>query len=505
MFFMRKKIEGAVSKAPFVYFVIPLIAGIIVQSHVNFQLSAFFVCIPLCVLVAYSLAYKYSVAILLPLSALWFFVCGMYIVHIHDSKHSALYGTQTIIAEISGPVHEKPKTYATEITVGADANSKSKAIVYIQKDSLAATLKYGDIIYLSANFKPIENDTSSTFDYANYMAQRYVYSTAYVSSKSWQRIGHTPTIMSVCNSVQLQVLELLRLSGLQQHNFELIAALVFGNKTFLQADVKQDFSTAGAMHILAVSGLHVGIIAILLLYILQLIPNSRLVWLKQILCISGIWGYACITGLSPSVFRAACMFSLVCMSRLLNRNISTYNTLAAAACCMLVISPRALFEVGFQLSYLAVIGIVYFGNKIQYLIPRSSNIVWNYVWGIISVSIAVQITTVPITLYYFGFFPTYSLLTNIFAIPLAFVLLAGAILFVLCSAIPVVGAVIISCVDFCSSYLQHSIYVFSHVPHAAIPIQISRLEMFVMYILIGVGVYSIEFISARRIQKYIGV
>lgn len=499
----RKKIEGAISKAPFVFITIPILCGIIASSHLpNPHLNS--VCITLIILttVCFTL-YSCNKPLQLPAYGLWFLVFGFFLTVIHDSSYLPIIGNQTITAEITNALEEKNKTYKTEITVYTAKNKKSKAIVYIHKDSLSQMLRYGDILTVTADFKPIENNASSTFDYKAFNANRYIFSSAYIAGRQWEKIGHTQSLQSISNYLQNKLLHILRTSTLHEKNFELLAALVFGNKSFLQNDTKQEFSTAGAMHILAVSGLHVGIIAVILLQLLRLLPSRKNLWFTSIFCILGIWGYACITGLSPSVTRAACMFSLLSIAQILNRKTSTYNTLAAAACIMVIIEPRVLFEIGFQLSYAAVIGIVYFGNKIQNLLPRTNNIVVTYMWGIIAISIAVQITTLPITLYNFGYIPTYSILTNIFAIPLAFVLLAGVIVFLLLCTIPIIAELCVITINFFASYLQHIMYIFSHVPHAALYVHISKTDVIMLYILVALSIVYIEWLYKQRIQKQI--
>lgn len=501
---IRKKIEGAIAKAPFVYIVIPFMCGIAVQSTMQFQISIVSYGILLFVSALCILLYKLRKAMQIPLFAFWFLLFGIVTLHLHDNAYSPIVGQKTITAKISAPLQEKQKTYKTEITTYVD-NLTSKAIVYLRKDSLSAQLEYGDIISLNAHFKPIENNRNSTFNYVAFNANKYVYSSVYLSSQTWRKVGEEQSVSRYSYRIQNYLLTLLENSGLQQRNFELLAALVFGNKSYLQQDTKQEFSTAGAMHILAVSGLHVGIIALILLHIIGFIPFRNTAILKSIMCCLGIWAYACITGLSPSVSRAACMFSLVCVSHILNRRVSVYNTLAAAACCMLIIEPRVLFEVGFQLSYAAVLGIIYFGNKIQNIVPRSSNIVWSYIWGIISVSIAVQITTLPITLYYFGFFPTYSICTNLFAIPLAFILLLGVIVYLIVFSVPLISEYIMYIIDFAASYLQHITYVFYQLPYAELQISLSQKGVCIMYVIIIICVTGIELYSFYRIQKNIGM
>ncbi|UZR92938.1 ComEC/Rec2 family competence protein [Chondrinema litorale] len=190
-------------------------------------------------------------------------------------------------------------------------------------------------------------------------------------------------------------------------------ALVLGIKDQLDFELQQAYAGVGAMHVLAVSGLHVGIIYQLLSVFLFFFKNKRKgKWLFGICLATFLWFYAAITGFSPSVVRATTMFTLVLIADVINRKSSIYNTLAISALCMLIINPYYFFQVGFQLSYIAVFGIVYLYPKIYNLIKRSLNYPIDKLWQISAVSIAAQIATFPVSLYYFHQFPVYFLVVN---------------------------------------------------------------------------------------------
>jgi len=176
---------------------------------------------------------------------------------------------------------------------------------------------------------------------------------------------------------------------------------------------------AGAMHILCVSGLHVGIIYLVISFFLGFLNNTRFNnILKAILLLLTVWAYAIITGLSPSVQRASLMLSVFIIGNLLNRARDTYNTLAISALILLIIDPYLLFNVGFQLSYAAVIGIVTFHQPIYKLLYFKNTII-DKIWSITVLSFAAQMATFPIATYYFHFFPPWFWLTNLFTFPLS--------------------------------------------------------------------------------------
>ena len=219
--------------------------------------------------------------------------------------------------------------------------------------------------------------------------------------------------------------------------FAVGAALILGHREGLDPELKESYSQTGAMHVLAVSGLHVGMISFFLAFVLSRIPLKGwyLSWGRLALQLTGIWGFALLTGASPSVLRAATMFSLLMLGMHLQRYTNIYNTLAASAFLLLSIRPLMLLELGFQLSYLAVIGIVYFQPRIYktiFIRPAWAR----FFWKLLAVSLAAQITTLPISLYYFHQFPTYFWLSGLIVVPAAMIILPMGILLLFCSVMP---------------------------------------------------------------------
>ncbi len=432
----------------------------------------------------------------IPILFLWFVIAGYATSGLKNLQYGQLPQGDIIYATITSSLEEKPKSYKATIQTTEDTPCKS--IVYFKKDSLSRHLSCGDIVQIKAQFNYIENQENATFDFKQFFSLQYIYSQAYVSE--WQKVGEETSISSVCIALRDKALHTLQELGLSDENLQLIAALAFGDKSLLDEETKYNFSTAGAMHVLAVSGLHVGIINGILFFLFSFIRNKKMQWIKIILCISGIWGYACLTGMSPSVQRASIMCSMVSIALLLQRRTSTYNTLAAAAFFSLLISPNDIFSVSFQLSYAAVISIVYFGQKIQHLHTPTTPI-GNYLWGIIAVSIAVQIGTMPITLYYFGTIPTYSLLTNIIVIPLAFVILMCVILSLTICWLPVAAKTIVSILNFTTDYMRDCMYDITTFPYANIQLQITNNHLCCLYILIAILILVIEYNKRLQIQK----
>lgn len=221
----------------------------------------------------------------------------------------------------------------------------------------------------------------------------------------------------------------------QQHLLDILAAhtdsiaygytsaMVLGKKTAISKRTKQHFSAAGASHLLAVSGLHVGIIyGSLCLLLFPFSPHSRTRKIASIVIIVLLWGYAYLCGLPASIIRAVTMFSISAIGMALGQKIQSLNTVFCTAFIMLLYNPYYLFEIGFQLSFGAVIGIILLYPKL-YQSLSCKHTLTGWLWGMLCVSTAAQIGTLPFILYYFGSFPLYFLLTNALLIPLSTLLI----------------------------------------------------------------------------------
>ena len=271
----------------------------------------------------------------------------------------------------------------------------------------------------------------------------------------------------------------------------LCKALCIADKTELSQNVKKDFSRAGASHILAVSGMHVGIIFTAISSLLSLISKSRkFKLLSGIFSIIFLWFYAFICGLQPSIVRACTMFSVPIIGKLLKRDSSSFNSLLFTAFCMLVYDYTYLFNLGFQLSFLAVAGILLFQKRIFNIFPLKNKIlIW--IWSLTSVSIAAQITTLPLTIYYFHSIPVLSLITNLFIVPLATLLIyfSGVLLIVQFSSLSTFISLIINkLTHFINSFIkQISDSIFATIDN----INISVFQVVILYTIILLFYYFI--------------
>ncbi|MGY6744611.1 MAG: ComEC/Rec2 family competence protein [Cecembia sp.] len=221
---------------------------------------------------------------------------------------------------------------------------------------------------------------------------------------------------------------------------QIAKALLLGQKKTLDKELSDAYATAGAMHVLAVSGLHVGIIyGFFFLWIkpYRLGIRKRVLYLSTIILL--IWAYALLTGMSPSVMRAATMFSIMALAQMKARNPSIFNAIALSALILLVFDPMLIYAVGFQLSYVALLGILLI-QPILVKIWLPANKILEYAWQISTVGLAAQVATFPLSAHYFHIFPTYFLLSNLVAIPGAFLIMTVGVPFMLFSKFTVIGS-----------------------------------------------------------------
>jgi len=230
-----------------------------------------------------------------------------------------------------------------------------------------------------------------------------------------------------------------------------LSALTLGYKNDLDYKIQQSYASTGAIHVLAVSGLHVGIVFVIISYFLKFLGKKTLARIVRfVISVLLIWFFAFLTGGSPSVLRASLMFSFIALGQVLKRTGSIYNSIFASAFFLLLYNPFLLFDLSFQLSYSAVISIVFFQPKIFKLISFKNPIL-KWVWGLTSVSISAQIGTVPITIFYFHQFPNYFILSNFVVIPLATLVIWISLLFFMSLHFEPIAQVI-------ANVLQHIIY-----------------------------------------------
>ncbi len=326
-------------------------------------------------------------------------------------------------------------------------NCQGTILLSILNDSKARQLSYGDQLICSAKIQATKAPLNPlAFDYRQYLHLKNIDYQAFLNEQDWMVLDSLQgnRLLNLAFEMRDAFLKTLESHLPGKNEFAVGSALILGDKEELNEELKSAYANTGAMHVLAVSGLHVGmiwgIVAMLLSWIRWRHPAWK--WLKTFIIILCLWLFALITGASPSVLRAATMFSFVLFGISFGRSVNIYNTLAASAFCLLLFNPFLIMEVGFQLSYLAVIGIVYFQPKV-YRLWYIENKIGNFFWKLTAVAIAAQITTFPLSLYYFHQFPLYFWLSGMIVVPFAFLILGGGVL-LLCinSLVPFLGKMV---------------------------------------------------------------
>ena len=323
---------------------------------------------------------------------------------------------------------------------------ETKVITYFEKDDKSLSLKYGDCVVFMVNPEEVKPPLNpEQFDYKDYLYKKGVTHQVYLQSDKWLNLNYNRSNPIYRFSYWLRdfLLEVMRNLGIGEDEYAVATAILLGYDDSLPMDLRQKYVAAGAMHILCVSGLHVGVVFMVFSYILVFLDDRKKVQriLKHLLLLSLIWLYALLAGLAPSILRATIMLSFVVIGNVINRKGVLLNSLAASALILLCVNPANLFDIGFMLSYVAVVGIVVLQKPISKMIYSRYKII-NKVWEITSVTIAAQIATLPFTIYYFHQFPTYFWLSNLFMTPISSVVIIGGMIMLLIFFIPYINTII---------------------------------------------------------------
>lgn len=368
---------------------------------------------------------------------------------------------------------------------------KGQAAGYLKQGVNPQPLQYGDFILLHAGLLEIkDNSNPHTFNYARYLGNKNIHHQVFAEPGAWKILKIPPAgmIRKVAFQLRDRLLNILRDNQVKGKEFAVASALLLGYVEELDADLRKDYAATGAMHILSVSGMHVGIIYIFLEFLLGFLNRRKSGrFLKAVILMAFIWFYAMITGLSPCVFRSAAMLSLPILAKSLNRSPDMFNVIAASVFILLVVDPYLVLDVGFQLSYLAVAGIILLYKPI-YDVYLTSAWLPDKLWSILAISLAAQIATLPITLYTFHQFPNYFMLTNLFVVPLSSLIIYVGILLMAVGAIPMLSMICAKLLIVLVWLLNSIIHFIEQLPYSTLRgIHISSLEMFLLYLIICMG------------------
>jgi competence protein ComEC len=450
--------------------------------------------------------------------SLFLFVTGYNSVILHKeilrSDHFSKMQTKGIfIATVIEPLQEKDHSFKTILNIrgikrgNSIVKSEGRILTYLAKDSIKKPPAEGSLVAFSADIQPISPPQNpGAFDYRKYMATNNVYHQVYLTNISWKIIEkpHGFNLFRTANTISRKFVSILNENGLKGREFAVASALLLGQNDMLDNETLQAYSGSGVMHILSVSGLHVGVIFIAINFLLAFMKKSSLlIFVKTTIILLIIWAYAFLTGLSPSVMRAAAMFTFISIGNASKRNVHIVNSLSVSAIMLLLIDPLMINNIGFQLSYIAILGIVFINKPIAGLWHPANKIV-AHIWGLISVSIAAQIASAPLALMYFHQFPVYFIPANLAAIDISFLAILSGIAVLLTSFIPAVSNFFGIITNYLLFIMNYCVVYIEHLPHSVLHItSVFSKETILIYLILVT--FSLLFFLKRKEWLYLSL
>lgn len=485
---------------PFLKLVIALILGMWLASAVDILLSwQWAVAFIAVVIIALLVRRPFLQSLLLLVSV--FLLGGTLMARQLEDIGDGYAAEETVFDAVvaSQPVMKKKVMQMDLWITTASKPVKVKASVF--RDGRAERLKPGDGIRARAPLEKPANYKYSTFDYRTYLLRHGYRSTVFLYITDWHIQRVSLLGLSMLQRTQLVVLQLrqqliarYRSLGLSDNQLAVVSAMTLGDRSLLTAELKDDYSVSGGAHILALSGMHLGIIYMVLALVLG-IRRPRNTWrffFSSILLMAAIWSFVVLVGMSPSIIRAAVMLTLLTFVQLLNRQAISLNTLAFTAFLILVIHPMSLFDVGFQLSYASVAAILVFYKPIYGLFCSDSMESLTYpvrfgrmLWGLLSVSLAAQLGVAPLIAHYFGRIPVYFLITNLAVVLLATLILYCALGLWAFAWLPLVQSFFAKALSLLADGLNATLHHIASFPGASIePVTLNTIGVIACYVLL---------------------
>jgi competence protein ComEC len=426
------------------------------------------------------------------------FTCGILLHHLQDIRIRSDYfeniaNSKWAVVRISEQPVARKKSWKSgaEIIGIIDSSGKvhavrGKLLVYIQKSDSLAPVSYADRLLIPMHVlkqvAPPQNP--GEFNYKRYLAFHHCYHQVYLRHAQYAKLAipAEPTIYTYIYNTQAYFKHVLATYVQSKNEMGIAQALLYGYDDDIDEETVQAFANTGTLHVLAVSGMHVGIIFMILNTLLKTLDRNRYTkWLKAVISLLILWIYSLLCGMSPSILRATVMFSFIVLSNTINRPANIYNTLAASAFLLMLFDCNIIANVGFQLSYMAVLGIVFLQPYIYQMLIFHS---WagNQIWKITSVSVAAQVATSPIGILYFHQFPNVFLFSNLFIIPLTTIILYGCLLLMAISPIHLLASILGYVIYLVIAFTNTLVLWVEKIPYAYIEgLQISIPQTLLLY------------------------
>lgn len=354
----------------------------------------------------------------------------------YDETHYSLQKADAFVVEIKNDPKQLHHVLRFEAYVvashfrGIESIKIGRLLVSVQFDSTKTlNLRYGDRLLVPAKFDDIDPPYNpGEFNYKAYLGDRQIYYQAFLKDDEIHLLDRNQgnKYISFALALRKQLVDKFYKYLPDRNAAAFASTLILGYRADLSRELVNAYSKTGTMHVLSVSGMHVGIVFLVLSVVLKFMDrtkNTRLI--RAFLIISIIWFYALLTGFSAPACRAAVMLSFVVLGKALNKSQNTYNLIAISAFFLLIYNPYYVVDAGFQLSYLAVMGLVYFHPKIYQMVYVKNKLL-DHIWSYSALSIAAQLATFPFSIYYFHQFPVYFLFSNVLIVlPVAVIMYAG--------------------------------------------------------------------------------
>jgi competence protein ComEC len=457
-------------KAPFARLLFAMIAGIIVQWQFQINVKAWWVTLVICIIIVvifffvpffnrYRLGFLNGIAV-----CILFLSLGSLLVWYKDIRHNDHWlgnfykEKDALVVMLDEPPVEKTKSIKAGAIVSYLSEGeksipvKGKIILYFKKelpagqaDSSLPHLGYGSQIVFKKSLQEIKNSGNpGGFDYKRYSLFHGVTHQVYLKPGEFFVLKEKKEkwLDKLLYNIREKVLSILRRNIKSNKEAGLAEALLIGYKDDLDQTLVQSYTNTGVVHIIAISGLHLGLIYWLLIKLFKPLQRRKHIkWLRPVLIIAGLWLFSLLAGAQASVLRSAVMFTCIVLGESLSKKTSIYNTMALSAFLLLCYNPYWLWDVGFQLSFAAVLSIIIFMKPIYNWFYFQNKLI-DFIWKLNAVTIAAQILTVPLSIYHFHQFPNYFLLTNFVAVPLSSIIVLGEILLCVVSFVPVVAILV---------------------------------------------------------------
>ncbi|MBR6278236.1 MAG: ComEC/Rec2 family competence protein [Bacteroidales bacterium] len=425
---------------------------------------------------------------------------GIFIVNFQHPQKPKNISLGIKYAIVKMPMEEKTKTFKTILKVRDSVeNFDYNVLAYFDKNSEIP--ECGDLIGFFSDVEMLESENNPfEFDYAEYMSKQGVYCKTVLKKNEFKIIskGYDRGFRYFGSKLREKLLEIYRSYDFGERELSVLEALTLGYKADLDEETITAFQKSGSMHILAVSGLHTGIILLIINFLLKFLNyTDRGRILKFLIIVMLLWLFAAVTGFSPSVCRSALMFSLMAFSNVLRRPQAGFPTLAFSCFILLIINPLLIFNVGFLLSYSAVASILAVMPlmkplEIKHNFVNDSTLkihlkyLANYFIGILTVSVAAQVGTVVLSISTFNQFPMYFMLTNIIVIPLSFFIMISAVMMLIFSYLTVFSGVIAIVLDFLLKVMINSVSWIESLPYSCVEnIFMSKISSILLYVFLA--------------------